>query len=482
MMFRLNPNKAPGPDGLTSGFFKASWSLLGDEVAQSIIHFFYTSFLPTSINSTILALIPKRPGASAISDFRPIACLNTVYKVISRLLVKRLKPILPSLIVPNQTAFVKDRLLVENTVLAAELVHGYHKRQGPKHITIKVDIAKAFDTLSWEFLFNCLEGLQLPEVLLKRLKACICSPSFMIGYNGSVQGYFKGRRGLRQGDPLSLYLFVIAMNVLSIMLNKAAQDLKINYHSKCSSSKLTHLCFADDLLIFIDGSLASVQNVLQILRIKDLSTWNKASCLKLVWLLFFQLGSVWVAWFKTEVLDGDVYRKLRNEEEEEVPWAKIVWISAGIQKHGFLTWLFVLNRCPTRDRLLSWGLQTDSVCLLCNAAAESRDHLFFRCPYTWDLWQIIAAKCGLISERDWNDSILQLQQLQGNRLRKRLTYIGWLPAIYWSWNERNNRLHCKQLRTVDSLFRVLDRQIRDKILSMRQSTPINSSRLMQMWL
>lgn len=179
---------------------------------------------------------------------------------------------------------------------------------------------------------------------------------------------------------------------------------------------------------------------------------------------------------------GDVYRKLRNEEEEEVPWAKIVWISAGIQKHGFLTWLFVLNRCPTRDRLLSWGLQTDSVCLLCNAAAESRDHLFFRCPYTWDLWQIIAAKCGLISERDWNDSILQLQQLQGNRLRKRLTYIGWLAAIYWSWNERNNRLHCKQLKTVDSLFRVLDRQIRDKILSMRQSTPINSSRLMQMWL
>lgn len=758
MIFRLNTNKAPGPDGLTSGFFKASWSLLGDEVAQSIIHFFHTSFLPSSTNSTILALIPKRPGASAISDFRPIALLNTIYKVISRLLVKRLKPILPSLIVPNQTAFVKDRLMVENTVLAAELVHGYHKRKGPKRITIKVDIAKAFDTLSWEFLFNCLQGLQLPEVLLKRLKACICSPSFMIGYNGSVQGYFKGRRGLRQGDPLSPYLFVIAMNVLSIMLNKAAHDLKFNYHSKCSSSKLTHLCFADDLLIFIDGSLESVQNVLQILRefelrsglavsvekssffasgltqqeldvikvstgmphgqlpvrylgvpltskklsiqncevmiqqvkgrlnswsakslsfagrllliktviaginnfwcssfilpkacinrinslcglflwrgkaegpsaarvawekvtkpksngglgIKDLSTWNKASCLKLVWLLFFQSGSVWVAWFKTEVLHGDlsnywivktnpkfswlanklikmrdevyawikmrigngrkcrfwtdnwspfgslekylsrpmhsrlgisatatlselfsdghwllpparteqllqvqihlttislvdeddhyewvlndartkrysigeVYRKLRNEEEEAVPWAKIVWINAGIPKHSFLTWLFVLNRCPTRDRLLSWGLQTDSACLLCNTGAESRDHLFFQCRYTWDLWQIIAVKCGLIPERDWNGSISQLQQLQGNRIRKRLTYIGWQAAIYWSWNERNNRLHRRQFKTVDSLFRLLDRQIKDKILSMRQSNPINSSRLMQMW-
>lgn len=88
----------------------------------------------------------------------------------------------------------------------------------------------------------------------------------MVGYNGTVQGYFKGKRGLRQGDPLSPYLFIIAMNVLSIMFNKAAADWKIKYHAKCASSKLTHLCFADDLLIFIDESLSSVQNVLQILR------------------------------------------------------------------------------------------------------------------------------------------------------------------------------------------------------------------------
>lgn len=266
LLFKLNPNKAPGPDGLTSAFYKSTWSFLGAEVISSITHFFQKSFLPASTNSTILTLVPKRPGASAITDFRPISCLNTLYKFIARLLVRRIKPLLPSVIVPNQTAFVKGRFIVENTLLAGELVNGYHRKKGPKRITIKVDIAKAFDTLSWDFLFNCLQGLQLPPVLLSWLRACVCSPNFTIGYNGRVHGYFKGKRGLRQGDPLSPYIFVIAMNMISLMLNQAAADLKIKYHHKCSKSKLTHLCFADDLLIFMEGSLSSVQNVLQVLK------------------------------------------------------------------------------------------------------------------------------------------------------------------------------------------------------------------------
>lgn len=265
-MFKLNANKAPGPDGLTSGFFKATWDFLGKKVVNSIAQFFTSSFMHTATNSTILALVPKCPGASLITEFRPISCLNTIYKVVARLLVKRLKTILPTLILPNQTAFVKGRLIVENTILAGELVNGYHRRKGPKRITIKVDIAKAFDTLSWEFLFNCLIGLQLPSELIGWLRACVCTPSYTVGYNGTVQGYFKGKRGLRQGDPLSPYLFVIAMNMLSHMLNQAAVEMKIQYHQKCSSSKLTHLCFADDLLIFIDGSISSVQGVLQVLK------------------------------------------------------------------------------------------------------------------------------------------------------------------------------------------------------------------------
>lgn len=206
-LMKLNPNKAPGPYGLTSGFFKAAWNTVGSELIEVISNFFVTGFLPLSTNETILALVPKSPGASAVSDYRHVSCCNTVYKVISKLLVHRLKPLLPDFIVPNQTAFVKGRLLVENTVLASKIVQGYHKDKNPRRIAIKVDVAEVFDTVCWEFILCLLRGIGVPELYLRWLKVCICNIVFSIGYNGMIHGYFKRKRGLRQGDPLSPYLF-----------------------------------------------------------------------------------------------------------------------------------------------------------------------------------------------------------------------------------------------------------------------------------
>lgn len=205
-----------------SGFFKSAWNLLGAETVNAIKSFFSAAFLPSAANSTILTLVPKRPGASAIGDFRPISCCNTLYKAISKLLVHCLKPLLPDLILPNQTAFVQGRLLVENTVLAT--------------------------------------------LYIRWLEACVCTASFSVGYNGTVQGYFKSKRGLRQGDPLSPYLFVVAMNCLSTLLNNAATEGRFGYHQNCEDSKLTHLCFADDLLIFTKGDKQSVKGVLEVLN------------------------------------------------------------------------------------------------------------------------------------------------------------------------------------------------------------------------
>lgn len=209
------------------GFIKLCRGIVGQEVINSIISFFQTAHLPSSTNSTILTLLPKFPGATIIKDYRPISSCNTLYKVISVHLVHHLKPLLPSIILHNQTAFIKGRLLLENCLLVSELVSGYHKQQTEKKLTLKIDIAKTFDSVRWDFLIACLQALNLPSDYILWLIACFSTPSYLVGINGRLHGFFKGSRGLRQGDPLSPSLFGLVMNTLSQKLNDAAQTGRI---------------------------------------------------------------------------------------------------------------------------------------------------------------------------------------------------------------------------------------------------------------
>lgn len=94
-LFKLNSNKSPGPDGITSGFFNEAWTVVGADVLTGIKSFFASGLLPLATNSTILSLVSKHSGSSAISDYRPISFCNTLYKLISKILVHRLKPLLP---------------------------------------------------------------------------------------------------------------------------------------------------------------------------------------------------------------------------------------------------------------------------------------------------------------------------------------------------------------------------------------------------
>ena len=528
----------------------------------------------------------------------------------------------------------------------------------------------------------------------------------MVGYNGSVNGFFKGKRGLRQGDPLSPYLFVMAMNVLSHMLNKAARQNGFKFHSQCKSTKLTHLSFADDLLIFIDGSIGSVQHVLQVLKefeqrsglaismqktsffasgmtepelasiqastgmtlgslpfrylgvplnsrkltlsnceplfqqvksrfsswsvktlsfsgrllliktviagittfwcsafilpkacinrinslcsmflwkghldghntarvswekvvltkrqgglgVKDLLNWNKSCSLRLIWMLFFRPDSVWVQWFKEVILKGSVHNfwttkpkqsfswfvnkllklkdtifplvKLRIQNGEStlfwfdnwtpfgslsdhlsnspsrlgilphatvsslfrngswhlppartetqvqlqaylttitltenqdyyeweingqvserfktgelyaylcaerayVIWSKAVWFLGGIPRHNFHTWLLVLDRIPTRDRLISWGINVDANCLLCNSMPESRNHLFFSCSFSFQLWSKVASRLEIQPQRGWEDTLNQMTALHLQKSHRLLVLTAWQATAYW---------------------------------------------------
>ncbi|GKV09489.1 hypothetical protein SLEP1_g20977 [Rubroshorea leprosula] len=124
---------------------------------------------------------------------------------------------------------------------------------------------KAFDSVCWDFVFQVFLALDFPIKFVDWIRACITTPMFSVVFNGHLAGYFPGKKGVRQGDPLSPYIFVICMEILSHLLNKAAIEGKIVYHPKCAKVQLTHLCFADDLIIFTDGAssfLSAINNVL----------------------------------------------------------------------------------------------------------------------------------------------------------------------------------------------------------------------------
>lgn len=251
--------------------------MIGDDVTVAVQSFFLKGFLPKGLNSTILALIPKKEEAKEMKDYRPISCCNVLYKVISKLIANRLKVILLKCIAVNQSAFIKERLLLENVLLATELVKDYHKDMISSRCAMQIDISKAFDSVQWSFLLNTLRAMGFPPKFVHWITICITTASFSVQINGELAGYFQSTRGLRQGCSLSPYLFVTSMNVLSKMIDEAARRGEIGYHPRCRNIDLTHLCFADDLMVFSDGTKRSVEGILKVFGDFDKMTGLKIS-------------------------------------------------------------------------------------------------------------------------------------------------------------------------------------------------------------
>ncbi|KAL1199403.1 hypothetical protein V5N11_007693 [Cardamine amara subsp. amara] len=182
---------------------------------------------------------------------------------------------------------------------------------------------------------------------------------------------------------------------------------------------------------------------------------------------------------------GVIYNRLKVHDTL-VPWHSSVWNKGGIPKHSFITWLFVLDRCPTKARILSWGLTTSPNCLLCNNHLESRDHLLFDCPFSWSIWEPITRRCNLPSLgqalRSWSGSFLQIQQLQGTVISKKLTRLAWQSVIYFVWQERNHRLHRNQFRPATSILSMIDATICNRASSLRSVNTRTASQLLQLWL
>ncbi|GKB30917.1 RNA-directed DNA polymerase, eukaryota, reverse transcriptase zinc-binding domain protein, partial [Tanacetum coccineum] len=272
-MFDINDSKAPSPDGFTVAFFKKAWNIVGEDVCEAVQEFFSSGRMLGELNATLISLILKTQTPNKVTDFRPIACCNVLYKCISKVITNRIKPVLGMLVSSNQSAFIPGRNIQDNILLTQEIMMGYNRKGGPKRVTLKIDLQKAYDTINWGFQKRTLEEFSFHEKMVHWIMECVSTSSFTLNVNGERIGYFKGGRGLRQGDPISPYLFTLIMEMFSLMLKRQIEkDPNFQYHFGCKQIKLAHVCFADDLLVICHGDTKSIR-VIQ----KALDEFSKCS-------------------------------------------------------------------------------------------------------------------------------------------------------------------------------------------------------------
>ncbi|KAL0433331.1 UNVERIFIED_CONTAM: hypothetical protein Slati_2667400 [Sesamum latifolium] len=151
-MFDIAEDKSTRLDGLSSGFFKAAWSMVGAKVTKAVKEFYSTGCLLKQVNESVLALIPKFEIPREVADYRPIACCNVIYKVIMRIMVTRMKGVLQKLIDSIQNAFVPGRSISGNILSAQELLLEYNQMRLPPRCALKINLKKAYDTVEWGFV------------------------------------------------------------------------------------------------------------------------------------------------------------------------------------------------------------------------------------------------------------------------------------------------------------------------------------------
>ncbi|XP_056845199.1 uncharacterized protein LOC130496777 [Raphanus sativus] len=252
----INAEKAPGPDGFSAGFFHTHWNRIGTAVVREVQEFFSGAPLPDTINHTHVRLIPKVSKPQKVSEYRPIALCNVYYKIYSKIITRRLQPLMEKLISENQSAFVPGRAIGDNVLITHEVLHYLKSSKAEQRcaMAIKTDMSKAYDRLEWDFI---------SLVLLR----------YIILINGLPRGMVVPSRGIRQGDPLSPYIFIMCSEVLSGLCNRA-QELGTLQGLRVARGcpRVSHLLFADDTMFFLNANKGNCQALKTIL-----SSYEQAS-------------------------------------------------------------------------------------------------------------------------------------------------------------------------------------------------------------
>ncbi|XP_056863930.1 uncharacterized protein LOC130511109 [Raphanus sativus] len=248
-LFDMGPHRAPGADGFSAAFYQKFWMDCKADLLAQVTSFFNTGILDQQHNHTNLCLIPKVYPPAGMTDFCHIALCNVSYKIISKILVNRLKHHLPDIVSEYQNAFVPGRLISDNIVVAHEIFHSLkvRKRQSNSYMAVKTDITKAYDRLEWRFLKETMQCMGFGERWIQWVMACISTVSYSVLING------------------------VPEEVLSHMCIRAMEDRSLlGVKIAAQAPSVNHLLFADDSLFF------SLANQKAARRLKEIFTKYEA--------------------------------------------------------------------------------------------------------------------------------------------------------------------------------------------------------------
>ena len=267
--------------GLMGFSFRNLGTFLKHDLCNAMVYFLEGGVMPKSVNSTILALIPKCDNPETFADFRPISLCNFLYKIFSKLLARRLGAILPNLISEQQHGFVRGRQIGDCISISQEMVDDLDRVVRGKNMVMKLDMMKAYDRLEWDFLFKVLDCFDFSQKFISLITSCLSNQFFSVKLHGELFGFFQNSRGLRQGDPLSSSLFISVEEVLSRGLSRIFyQGLVKHYHLGRGVMSVSHLLFADDMVIFLNASKQFVDNLMKFLQSYESSSGQKISAQK----------------------------------------------------------------------------------------------------------------------------------------------------------------------------------------------------------
>lgn len=263
-VFGMKRFGSPGPDGIQAAFYQSYWDIVGCSVTNFVNEALATGKVPVVFLEAFISLIPKKESSKFASDFRPITLLDVVFKILSKVLVNRLRPLMDNIIGPFKNSFFLGRSTVDNTVLTQEIIHSMNRKRGKKgFMVLKLDLHKAYDSLDWDFLDATQTSKGFPRRLIDLIMFSLKESRISIHWNGGKLPQIGVGRGIRQGDPLAPYLFILARERLSDEIQHEVQKEKWKPFSLArGGTGVSHLFFADDLLLFSEASEQQINTIM----------------------------------------------------------------------------------------------------------------------------------------------------------------------------------------------------------------------------